>query len=57
MELREIFNRDEADYDRYRPRYFIHGHVHLNYGQDLPRLSSYGDTQVINAYETYTFEY
>lgn len=43
--------------DRYRPRYFIHGHVHLNYGQDLPRLSSYGDTQVINAYETYTFEY
>lgn len=43
--------------DRYHPRYFVHGHVHLNYGQDLPRLSSYGDTQVINAYESYTFEY
>ena len=43
--------------DRYHPRYFIHGHVHLNYGQDLPRLSSYGDPQVITAYETYTFEY
>ena len=23
--------------DRYRPRYFIHGHVHLNYGSGLPR--------------------
>lgn len=43
--------------DRYRPRYFIHGHVHMNYGRDYPRLSSYGDTQVINAYESYTFDY
>ena len=29
----------------------------MSYGQDIPRLSSYGDTQVINAYESYTFEY
>ena len=43
--------------DRYRPRYFIHGHVHMNYGSKHPRLSSYGDTQVINAFETYTFDY
>lgn len=43
--------------DRYRPKYFIHGHVHMNYGQEYPRLSSYGETQVINAYECYTFEY
>ncbi len=43
--------------DRYHPRYFIHGHVHMNYGREFPRLSSYGATQVINAYETYTFEY
>lgn len=43
--------------DRYNPRYFIHGHVHMNYGQDIPRRSSYKETQVINAYESYTFEY
>lgn len=43
--------------DRYHPRYFVHGHVHLNYGLDFPRLSSYSQTQVINAYESYVFEY
>ena len=43
--------------DRCRPRYLVHGHVHMNYGIDIPRLARYGDTQVINAYETYTFEY
>ena len=43
--------------DKYKPRYFVHGHIHMTYGQDVPRLSTYGDTQVINAYETYTFEY
>ena len=43
--------------DRYQPRYFIHGHVHMNYGLEFPRRCSRGKTQVINAYETYTFEY
>ena len=43
--------------DRCRPRYLVHGHVHMNYGIDIPRLARYGDTQVINAYESYTFEY
>jgi len=43
--------------DRFQPRYFIHGHVHMNYGRNFPRLSSYGTTQVINAYESYLFQY
>ena len=43
--------------DRYKPRYFIHGHIHLSYGQQFPRYSSYGQTQVINAFESCTFEY
>lgn len=43
--------------DKYKPRYFVHGHVHMTYGQDIPRLSSYGETQVINAYESYIFEF
>lgn len=41
--------------DKYKPAYFIHGHVHLNYGR-FPRLSTYNETQVINAYEKYIFE-
>ena len=43
--------------DKYRPRYFVHGHMHLAYGPDIPRRCIYGQTQVINAYESYTFEY
>ena len=43
--------------DKYKPRCLVHGHVHMNYGIDIPRLARYGDTQVINAYESYTFEY
>ena len=41
--------------DKYKPAYFLHGHVHLNYGR-FPRLSTYNETQVINAYEKYIFE-
>lgn len=43
--------------DRYQPKYMIHGHVHLNYGYQLPRWRTYGSTQILNAYGRYTFEY
>lgn len=43
--------------DRYKPKYFVHGHIHMNYGLQYPRLCSYGETQVINAYESYVFDY
>lgn len=42
--------------EKYRPRYFIHGHVHLSYGAGLKRVSSYQDTTVVNAYERYIIE-
>ncbi len=42
--------------DKYKPAFFIHGHVHMNYGRSFPRLSTYNETQVINAYEKYIFE-
>ena len=42
--------------DKYKPAFFVHGHVHMNYGRKFPRLSAYNDTQVINAYEKYIFE-
>ena len=43
--------------ERYQPKYFLHGHMHMNYGAKTPRLSMYGDTVVINGYRTYDFEY
>ena len=42
--------------DRWQPRYFIHGHVHLNYGFHMPRILTRGNTAIINAYERYTLE-
>ena len=42
--------------DRYQPKWFIHGHMHLNYGANLPRVCTRGGTTVINATERYEFE-
>ena len=42
--------------DAFHPRYFIHGHVHMNYGANIERVRSYGETTVINAYERYELE-
>ena len=42
--------------DKHRPRYLIHGHVHVNYGADIPRTLQRGETTIINAYERYVLE-
>lgn len=42
--------------DTYSPKYFIHGHVHLNYGK-IPRIITYKKTTVINAFSYYILEY
>ena len=42
--------------DLYQPKWFIHGHMHLNYGAYLPRVCTRGGTTVINATERYEFE-
>lgn len=42
--------------DDYEPRWFVHGHVHLNYGPNIPRVLRHGSTDVINAYERYVLE-
>jgi Icc-related predicted phosphoesterase len=36
--------------DRYRPRYFLHGHQHLNYGPSASGILVRGSTTIINAY-------
>ena len=43
--------------DKYMPKYFIHGHVHANYGGGFKREDTYGKTRVVNAYEYYIFDY
>lgn len=42
--------------DTYKPKLFVHGHVHINYGRDFKRESFYNETKVINAYERYIIE-
>jgi len=43
--------------EKYKPKYFIHGHVHMNYGANIPRQTIYGDTIIINAYDHFIFYY
>lgn len=42
--------------DQYHPRYLVHGHVHMRYGHDIPRVIEYNGTTIINSYERYTLE-
>ncbi|MBR0081900.1 MAG: metallophosphoesterase family protein [Clostridia bacterium] len=41
--------------DRWKPKYLVHGHVHLQYGVD--RLHAYGETQVVNACQKYVLDW
>ena len=41
---------------RFKPRFFIHGHTHLNYVRNSPRISMVGQTKVINVYGYHVFE-
>lgn len=43
--------------DKYEPKYFLHGHVHANYGTGFKREDQYGKTKVINGFEYYIVEY
>lgn len=43
--------------DKYRPKYFIHGHIHANYGNGFKRVDRYKETTVVNAYEKHIIEY
>lgn len=41
--------------DKYAPSYFIHGHMHLNYGRSK-RISQYHKTIIVNAFEKFVIE-
>jgi Icc-related predicted phosphoesterase len=42
--------------DRYRPRYFIHGHIHAQFDDPAQRVSIINQTKVVNTYGYYLFE-
>ena len=42
--------------DTYKPRYLLHGLVHLSYGRDRTREREYHGTKVINVSEKYILE-
>ena len=41
---------------KYKPRFFIHGHTHLNYGRNQKRVDIVNDTMVINGYGHYILD-
>ena len=43
--------------DKYRPKYFIHGHIHRNYGVGIPQKTTREDTTIINAYDHCILDY
>ena len=43
--------------EKYKPRFFIHGHVHMSYGRQYKRYDKYLDTHIVNAYERCIFEF
>ena len=41
--------------DKWKPKYLVHGHVHMAYG--IAREHSYGDTRIVNAWLRYPIEF
>ena len=42
--------------EKYKPKYLLHGHVHMNYGDDVVREKTLGKTKIINAWQRYVIE-
>lgn len=50
----ESFNRI---LETYKPSYFLHGHVHMNYSHKIKRRQQIMQTTAINGYQYYIFDY
>ena len=42
--------------DKYHPAYLVHGHVHLRYSHNQPRILNYENTTIVNASERYVLD-
>lgn len=43
--------------DKYKPKYFVHGHIHQSYGAFIPQRTVRGETTIINAYDHCEFDF
>lgn len=43
--------------EKYKPKFFLHGHVHISYGRQHKRYDKYRETHVINAFERCIFDF
>ena len=43
--------------ETYQPKYFLHGHMHKQYGRGHKVTDMYQNTRVINAFERHVFDY
>ena len=43
--------------DKYEPKYLIHGHIHMNYSNDIKRIVEYKNTKIINSFIKYSLDY
>lgn len=39
--------------EEFQPQYLLHGHVHMNYTANAPRILELGTTKIVNTYERY----
>ena len=42
--------------DEFQPQVFAHGHVHMSYSFNQPRIDTHRDTTIINAYTKYEYD-
>ena len=42
--------------DRYKPKFFLHGHIHRNYGARIPQVFEHDGTTIINATDYCIFD-
>lgn len=43
--------------EKYKPKYFLHGHIHQTYGVHIPQKTIYGETTIINSYDHCEFTF
>jgi Icc-related predicted phosphoesterase len=46
------FKAFRALLDTLRPRYFLHGHTHLDYSPKMGRITEIGRTHIVNAFRS-----
>ncbi len=42
--------------DKYEPKYFLHGHIHRNFTDDMERVLVYNKTTIINCFGSHVLE-